>query len=370
MTAATTPAAERATKFEPSPDIVRRAYINSMSKYREMYQASIEDPDTFWAEVAEGFYWKQKWNRVREFDFHGDISIKYFLGAKTNISYNALDRHLAKRGDQIAILWEGNEPGEDARLTYRQLHTEVCKFANVLKARGVKKGDRVSIYMPMVKELAITMLACARIGAVHSVVFGGFSADSLADRIVDSECKFLVTTDGVFRGAKAVTLKANADQAMKLAAEQGVEVANCVVYERVGKDKIQIDMKPGRDHWWHELMADASPQCEPPARPASPRACCTPSVGTWSSPPLPSSTSSTITMATSSGVPPTSVGSPATPISFTARCSAGPPPPCSRAFPPIPTPAASGTWWTSTRSTSSTPLPRPSGPSCAKAMRR
>ena len=263
MTAATTPAAERATKFEPSPDIVQRAYINSMQKYREMYQASIEDPDTFWAEVAEGFYWKQKWSRVREFDFHGDISIKYFLGAKTNISYNALDRHLAKRGDQIAILWEGNEPGEDARLTYRQLHTEVCKFANVLKARGVKKGDRVSIYMPMVKELAITMLACARIGAVHSVVFGGFSADSLADRIVDSECKFLVTTDGVFRGAKAVTLKANADQAMKLAAEQGVEVANCVVYERVGKDKIQIDMKPGRDHWWHELMADASPQCEP-----------------------------------------------------------------------------------------------------------
>ncbi|UCG34403.1 MAG: AMP-binding protein, partial [Phycisphaerales bacterium] len=259
----TTLSSERVQMFEPPPDFVKKAHIQSMDTYRKMYAESVKDPETFWSGIAEGFYWKQKWTKVREYDFKGSISIKYFIGAKTNITYNALDRHLEKRGDQVAILWEGNAPGEDARLTYRELHREVCKFANVLKSRGVKKGDRVSIYMPMVKELAIAMLACARIGAIHSIVFGGFSPDSLADRIVDSECKFLVTTDGVFRGAKAVTLKANADEAMDLAAKQGVEVTNCVVYERVGKDKIKINMKKGRDHWWHELMADASPECEP-----------------------------------------------------------------------------------------------------------
>ena len=247
--------------FKPSPATSERAHIKSMEQYREMYDRSIKDPDGFWAEVAEQFYWKERWNKVREYDFKGDISIKWFLGGKTNITYNCLDRHLDRRGDQVAIIWEGNEPTEDAKLTYRELHTEVCKFANVLKQRGVKKGDRVSIYMPMVKELAIAMLACARIGAVHSIVFGGFSPDSLADRIVDSSCTFLITTDGVFRGAKAVTLKANADAAMALAAKQGVNVKTCVVYERVGS-KISIDMTAGRDIWWHEAMADASPECE------------------------------------------------------------------------------------------------------------
>jgi acetyl-CoA synthetase len=228
-----------------------------------MYQRSIDDPEGFWAEVAEGFYWKQKWNKVREFDFKDSISIKYFLGAKTNITYNALDRHLEKRGDQPAILWEGNEPGADSRLTYRELHREVCKFANVLKGFGVKKGDRVSIYMPMVSELAIAMLACARIGAIHSIVFGGFSPDSLADRIVDSTCEVLITTDGVFRGAKAVTLKGNADEAMDICARRGVKVRTCVVYERVGADKLAVNMQAGRDHWWHEVMKDTSPECEP-----------------------------------------------------------------------------------------------------------
>jgi len=249
--------------FSPPKAWAKRAHINSMEQYRRMYQRSIEDPDGFWAEMAEGYYWKQKWNKVREFDFKGSISVKYYLGARTNITYNALDRHLPKRGDQIAILWEGNEPGEDARLTYRELHREVCKFANVLKSHGVKKGDRVSIYMPMVKELAIAMLACARIGAIHSIVFGGFSPDSLADRIVDSTCEVLVTTDGVFRGAKAVTLKGNADEAMDICARRGVKVRTCIVYRRVGPDKLQVNMKAGRDHWWHEVMKKASPECEP-----------------------------------------------------------------------------------------------------------
>jgi len=248
--------------FPPSKDAAQRAHIDSMAQYREMYERSISDPEGFWGEIAEQFYWHKKWNKVRDYDFDGDISIKYFLGAQTNITYNALDRHLATRGEQTAILWEGNEPGEDGKLTFRALHAEVCKFANVLKKHGVKKGDRVSIYMPMVPELAIAMLGCARIGAIHSIVFGGFSPDSLADRIVDSTCEFLVTTDGVFRGAKPVNLKANADAAMNIAAKQGVRVKTCIVTRRVG-DKIAVTMQDGRDLWWHDEMKGASPECDP-----------------------------------------------------------------------------------------------------------
>ena len=249
--------------FPPSAAFSAAAHLKTIDEYRAMYERSIDDPEGFWAEMAEGFYWERKWDKVREFDFTDGISIGFFLGAKTNITYNALDRHLDSRGDQTAIIWEGNEPGEGSKLTYRQLHAEVCRFANVLKTYGVKKGDRVSIYMPMVSELAIAMLACARIGAVHSIVFGGFSPDSLADRIVDSTCEFLVTTDGVYRGAKPVDLKANADAAMALAAKQGVTVKTCIVSQRHGGDKIPVTMKAGRDHWWHDVMADASPTCEP-----------------------------------------------------------------------------------------------------------
>ncbi|MEK6676940.1 MAG: acetate--CoA ligase [Planctomycetota bacterium] len=249
--------------FPPPADFSSKAYVKSLDQYRQMYQRSIADPDGFWGELAEEFYWKKKWHTVREFDFKNAISVKYFLGGQTNVSYNALDRHLDKRGEQIALLWEGNEPGEDGRLTYRQLHTEVCKFANVLKSFGVKKGDRVSIYLPMVVELPIAMLACARIGAVHSVVFGGFSPDSLGDRIVDSQCEVLITSDGTFRGAKEVFLKANADQAMTLAAGRGVHVRTCIVFERVGAKRTPITMKSGRDHWWHDVMKPASASCEP-----------------------------------------------------------------------------------------------------------
>ncbi len=256
-----------AQTFAPPADFARDAHIGSLERYREMYERSIADPDGFWSEVADGFFWKQKWSKVREFDFKGSISIKYFIGAKTNVTYNALDRHLEKRGDQTAIIWEGNDPGEDARLTYRELHAEVCKFANVLRKFGVKKGDRVSIYMPMVAELAIAMLACARIGAIHSIVFGGFSPDSLADRIVDSTCEFLVTTDGVMRGAKPVALKANADKAMEIAEKQGTTVKTCIVTRRLGdkgrSDFQPVTMKAGRDHWWHDVMKDASSDCEP-----------------------------------------------------------------------------------------------------------
>jgi acetyl-CoA synthetase len=249
--------------FPPRADFAPRAHISSLQQYKEMYRRSIENPDAFWGEIAEGFYWKQKWTKFREFDFKDKIFIRYFIGGKTNITYNALDRHLDKRGDQTAILWEGNEPGEDGKLTYRQLHAEVCKFANVLKSFGVQKGDRVSIYMPMVPELAVAMLACARIGAVHSIVFGGFSPDSLAGRIVDSGCRVLVTCDGVNRGNKPVALKANADAAVDIAARDGVHVKTSIVLRHLGEQTMPVTMKSGRDHWWHEVMKNASPQCEP-----------------------------------------------------------------------------------------------------------
>jgi acetyl-CoA synthetase len=247
----------------PPASFSKDAHISTLAQYHEMYQRSIDDPDGFWGEIAEGFFWKEKWSKVREFDFTGEIDIKFFIGGKTNIAYNALDRHLDARGDQTAIIWEGNEPDEDQKITYRELHAQVCKFANVLKSFGVKKGDRVSIYMPMVPELAVSMLACARIGAVHSIVFGGFSPDSLADRIVDSQCQFLVTTDGVFRGKKPLDLKKNADKAIEIAEKQGVTVKTCIVTRRVGEEHVAPNMKVGRDHWWHDVMGKASPDCEP-----------------------------------------------------------------------------------------------------------
>jgi acetyl-CoA synthetase len=249
--------------FAPPAEFSKQAHVQSVDQYESMYQRSIDDPEGFWAEIAESFHWQKKWDTVRSYDFTDAISIRWFDGAKTNITYNALDRHLADRGDQTAILWEGNEPSEDAKLTYRELHAEVCKFANVLKARGVKKGDRVSIYMPMVPELAIAMLGCARIGAIHSIVFGGFSADSLADRIVDSGCVTLITTDGVFRGKKPVSLKAAADDAMERAAKQGVTVTTCIVSQRVGPEAAPVTMVDGRDVWWHDAMQAASADCEP-----------------------------------------------------------------------------------------------------------
>ncbi len=246
--------------YKPSPQFTERAWVRSLDEYRKMYERSIKDPDGFWGEFAETFHWQKKWDKVLSWDFDKNVDIKWFAGGKTNICYNALDRHLQTRGDQIAYFWEGNAIGEDRRITYRELHEQVCKFANVLKSRGVKKGDRVSIYMPMVLELVIAVLACARIGAIHSVVFGGFSADSLADRILDSTCRVLVTTDGVYRGAKAVTLKSNADEAMQKAKDKGCTVSTCIVCQRVGKD-LQVSMEKGRDLWWHEAMAAASADC-------------------------------------------------------------------------------------------------------------
>jgi acetyl-CoA synthetase len=244
------------SKVYPVPkEFADNAHINSQL-YEAMYQRSIEDPDGFWAAQAEEFLdWTKTWDKVQDWDFKtGDI--RWFEGGKLNVSYNCLDRHLETRGDQVALLWEGDDPEVDKKITYRELHEEVCKFSNVLKQRGVKKGDRVCIYMPMVTEAAVAMLACTRIGAVHSIVFGGFSPDSLRDRILDSDCQTLITADEGVRGGKSVPLKVNADKALS----ECPNVHTCVVIRRTGGD---VDWQQGRDVWYDELMADASADCPP-----------------------------------------------------------------------------------------------------------
>ena len=242
----------------PPPGFAAKAHIKSLDEYQRMYNRSIQDPEGFWAEVAEkNFFWKQKWTRVRDYTWGEQVSVKWFINGKTNISYNCLDRHLATRGDQTAFIWEGNEPGEDKKITYRQLHAEVCKFANVLKSLGVKKGDRVCMFLQMVPELPIAMLACARIGAIHSVVFGAFSEDSLRDRIQDSTVKLLITQDTALRGNKRdIPMKTKADAAVA----QCPSIEKVVVVKRTGHE---VPMKAGRDLWWHEAMAKAAPTCEP-----------------------------------------------------------------------------------------------------------
>ncbi len=252
--------------YQPNDDFRKKAHLKSIEEYQQTYEQSITDPETFWAEKADGFHWFKRWDTVCSYNYdmrQGPISIKWFEGGKTNIVYNCVDRHLDTRGDQTAIIWEGNEPGEDGKLTYRELHEQVCKFANVLKSRGVQKGDRVSIYLPMIPELAIAMLACARIGAVHSIVFGGFSADSLSDRIVDSTCKTVITTNGTHRGDKPVFMKSVADEAIAAAEkEMGEPVTTCIVVERViGHPDFDFPMLAGRDFWWHDLMAAVSADC-------------------------------------------------------------------------------------------------------------
>ncbi|MXZ09576.1 MAG: acetate--CoA ligase [Gemmatimonadetes bacterium] len=258
---------EQNGQYIPPQNLSTNAHVPSIDAYGKQYEKSIADPEAFWVEIANTFHWYKKWDTVRSYNYNidnGPISIKWFEGAKTNITYNCIDRHLASRGDQVAILWEGNEPGEDAKLTYSELHEQVCKFANVLKSRGVKKGDCVSIYMPMIPELAIAMLACARIGAVHSIVFGGFSAEALADRIVDSACQIVLTTDGMFRGDRPMERKQPADEAIALANSRmgNISVHTCIVVQRVGEDSgIACPMREGRDLWWHEAMSEADADC-------------------------------------------------------------------------------------------------------------
>jgi acetyl-CoA synthetase len=244
------------SKIYPVPEeFAKNAHITS-EMYEAMYKRSIEDPDGFWADQANEFLdWMKPWGKVQEFDFtKGDI--RWFEGGKLNVSYNCLDRHLETRGDQVALLWEADNPEVDKKVTYRELYEDVCKFSNVLKSRGVKKGDRVCIYMPMITEAAVAMLACTRIGAVHSIVFGGFSPDSLRDRILDSDCQTVITADEGVRGGKSVPLKVNADKALT----ECPNVKTCVVVRRTGGD---VAWQEGRDVWYEEMMAEASTDCPP-----------------------------------------------------------------------------------------------------------
>ncbi|XP_029975071.1 acetyl-coenzyme A synthetase, cytoplasmic isoform X1 [Salarias fasciatus] len=288
--------------FHGSEDLKETAHISSFQKYKELYVKSIESPDEFWADVAKDFFWKTRHSgRFLDYNFDvtkGDVFVKVMEGASTNICYNLLDRNVHERrlGDRVAFYWEGNEPGDELKVTYRQLLLRVCRFANVLKAQGVKKGDRVSIYMPMVVELVVAMLACVRIGAVHSIVFAGFSAESLCERILDSQCSLLITADGFYRGDKLINLKLLADEALQKCRDKGFPVKKCIVLKHLSKETEdnlgsqspptkrlcpdlqqenqtgrvkksrpvpQVPWNPDVDLCWHALVRAAPDECEP-----------------------------------------------------------------------------------------------------------
>ena len=247
-----------AAEYPVTQEWARKAHIDN-ERYLEMYADSIRDPEGFWAEQAKRVDWFREPTIVKNVEFGPpDVSIKWYEDGVLNVSHNCLDRHLASRGEQTAIVWEGDDPADDRKITYRELHRDVCKFANVLKDLGVRKGDRVTLYLPMIPEAAVAMLACARIGAIHSIVFGGFSPDALAGRIDDCDSEYIVTADEGVRGGRAVPLKVNTDAAIDIAGK----IKKTVVVKRTGAD---IAWHDGRDHWYHELMDGASADC--PAEP-------------------------------------------------------------------------------------------------------
>jgi acetyl-CoA synthetase len=242
--------------FQPRPEVAASAHIDA-AKYAEMYKRSIDDPEGFWAEHGKRVDWIKPFTKVKNVSYDKDnLSIKWFEDGTLNVSANCIDRHLKDKANQVAIVWEGDDPKDDKKITYQELHDETCRLANAMKARGVQKGDRVCIYMPMVPEAAYAMLACARIGAVHSIVFGGFSPDSLAQRIDDSKCRLVITADEGLRGGRKVPLKANVDASL----EHCDSVDTVIVVKRTGGD---INMTSGRDVWHHEICADQPATCEP-----------------------------------------------------------------------------------------------------------
>src|SRR6476660_544667 len=243
-------------KIHPVPSGRKsRAYVDD-AKYRAMYQRSLKDPNGFWAEEAKRLHWYRAPTKIKNSSFGpGNVSIKWFEDGVTNVAYNCIDRHLAKRANQTAIIWEGDDPKDDKHVTYQELHDEVCRMANILRNRNVEKGDRVTIYMPMIPEAAYAMLACARIGAVHSVVFGGFSPEALAGRLEDCGSRIVITADEGRRGGKTVPLKANVDAACEIAA-----VDTVIVVKATGAD---VPMQAGRDIWYHEAARGVSADCEP-----------------------------------------------------------------------------------------------------------
>jgi len=242
-------------------DAKSRALIDDET-YQKWYKQSIKDPEKFWDKHGKRIDWFKPYTKVKNTSFTGKVAIKWFEDGLTNVSYNCIDRHLEKRGDQVAIIWEGDNPYDDKKITYRELYDQVCRLANVMKSNGVKKGDRVTIYMPMIPEAAYAMLACTRIGAIHSIVFGGFSPDALAGRISDCESTFVITADEGLRGGKKIPLKHNVDLAIKIAEREGVVVKKVLVVQRTAG---KIEWFSDRDIWYHEAIAAAKPDC-PPAK--------------------------------------------------------------------------------------------------------
>ncbi|XP_030838928.1 acetyl-coenzyme A synthetase, cytoplasmic [Strongylocentrotus purpuratus] len=279
---------DQATRlYHPNPELQKNAHVKSIEDYKKLYDQSINEPEVFWSKIAEQFYFKTPptEGKFLEYNFNvndGPVFVKWFQGATTNVCYNVLDRHVENGlGDRIAFYWEGNDPDDSSKVTYGQLLKGVCKFANVLKQHGVKKGDRVAIYMPMIPELVIAMLACARIGAMHSIVFGGFSSDSLSGRMLDAKSSILITADGVYRGTKLVNLKQISDEAVTLCKKQDFTVEKVFVVRHLGSAEassngdrsspvakrpcysLTTDFHEGRDVWWHDVMEGASDKCEP-----------------------------------------------------------------------------------------------------------
>jgi acetyl-CoA synthetase len=241
--------------FPVPADAAKRALIDAKS-YEDMYRRSVTDPESFWGEIGKRVDWIRPYTKVKDVDYTGDVHIRWYQDGTLNVSANCLDRHLATRGDQTALIWEGDDPGESKHITYKEAHEQVCRMANVLKALGAKRGDRITIYMPMIPEAAYAMLACARIGAIHSVVFGGFSPDSLAGRIQDCDSNIIVTADEGLRGGKKIPLKGNVDAALK----NCPSIKKCLVVRRTGG---KIDWTQGRDHWWHEESPKVGAYCTP-----------------------------------------------------------------------------------------------------------
>lgn len=242
--------------YPVTEELAKTAWADKTS-YQAMYRASVEDPDAFWGEHGKRIDWIKPYTKVKDVSFaKDDLHIKWFYDGTLNVSYNCLDRHLEKRGDSPAIIWEGDDPNDDKTLTYRELHAEVCKFSNVLKAQGIKKGDRVTLYMPMIVEAAVAMLACTRIGAVHSIVFGGFSPDALAGRIRDCKSNCVITADEGVRGGRPIPLKANTDEALA----ECPDCTTCIVVKRTGAD---VNWVEGRDVWYHEEMDKVDADCPP-----------------------------------------------------------------------------------------------------------
>ncbi|MDD2252505.1 MAG: acetate--CoA ligase [Dehalococcoidales bacterium] len=244
--------------FPPPKEFSEKAAVKSMEEYKQLYERSVNDPEGFWKELSGQLHWFKMWDKFREYDFTEQPEIRHFIGGKINVCYNCLDRHLnSSTKNKAAIIWQGEPDEEVVTYTYQQLHYEVCKFANVLKKHGIKKGDTVSIYLPMIPQLAVAMLACTRIGAIHSIVFGGFSAEALRDRIQDCNSSLLITADGYWRSGKQIHSKTNADAAMA----ESPSVKTAIIVKRLG---IDIPMQPGRDLWWHEEVEedDISPVCK------------------------------------------------------------------------------------------------------------